>query len=524
MRKRLLLLSGTSLLSAVLLSLPFLVEGCSPLLLVGFVPLLIADALSEKRFFLWHYLTFVLWNAFTTFWVCNATVGGGIFAILANAFQMSLIFALFRWVKKRSHGAVAYIFLAATWTAWERFYLTSAQISWPWLVLGNGFAGTTSLVQWYEYTGTLGGSLWVWASNLAVFGLVRLIGKWKDTSVRVRSASIASTAVLLLCPPIVSILLTPGDGGSEEKLDVTIVQPNIDPYNKFGGMSQAEQNTLLLDMAAAGIDANCPNTLVLAPETFTWDIVTNDIPSSPTFRSMKEFVDAHEGTGVLFGAATRDFFQRRTPPSMTARQVREGVWRESHNSALIVEKDGRFDICHKSKLVPGVESTPYPRIFVPLDDLLGGVMGRDIGQKEVSLLNFGQIPVGCAICYESIYGEYCAGYIRKGARLLTVITNDAWWGDTPGYHQHLNYSRLRAIETRRWIARCANTGISAIIDSRGKIVSSTSWWVPEVLKGSVSLCDGQTFFVRHGDIAGRISVLVFAMILLAAVAGRFRKE
>ena len=522
MRKRPLLLLGLSALSAVLLSLPFLVEGAGPMMLIGFVPLLIADSLTEKHFFPWHYLSFVLWNALTTFWVCNATVGGGIFAIFANAFQMSLIFALYRWVKSRSKGAVPYIFLAVAWISWERFYLTSAQISWPWLVLGNGFAGTTSLVQWYEFTGTLGGSLWIWASNLAVFAIIAMSRKWKEFSVRIRSAAISGAALALLLPMVVSMSMRP-EANVQDSIDVTIVQPNIDPYNKFGGMTQAEQTKLLLDMAAPQMDSSAKRSLVLAPETFTWDIITNEVPSSPTFRSIRDFVDAHEGSAVIFGAATRDFFQRRTPPSKTARKVRDGVWRESHNSALIVEKGGRYDICHKSKLVPAVESTPYPAIFVPVDDMLGGVMGRDVGQKEVSLLNFGDIPIGCAICYESIYGEYCTGYVRKGARLLTVITNDAWWGDTPGYHQHLNYSRLRAIETRRWIARCANTGISAIIDSRGNIVSRTSWWTPEVLKGSVGLSDGQTFFVRHGDIPGRICVFVFALILLAAIAGRFRK-
>ncbi|MBP5383070.1 MAG: hypothetical protein J6Y45_06930, partial [Bacteroidales bacterium] len=129
-----------SFCSAVLLSLPWLVPHLGIFALVGFVPLLCADYIASgagvKRFWIWHYCTFVLWNAFTTFWVCNATVGGGIFAVLANALQMSLIFGLFRLAKKRLGGVVPYIFLAVTWIAWERWYLTSAQISWPWLVLG----------------------------------------------------------------------------------------------------------------------------------------------------------------------------------------------------------------------------------------------------------------------------------------------------------------------------------------------------------------------------------------------------
>jgi apolipoprotein N-acyltransferase len=116
-----------------------------------------------------------------------------------------------------------------------------------------------------------------------------------------------------------------------------------------------------------------------------------------------------------------------------------------------------------------------------------------------------------------VYGEYCTGYVRKGAQLLAVITNDAWWGNTPGYRQHLNYSRLRAIETRRWVARCANTGVSAIIDPRGNILQRTPWWEPALLEGTVGLSTDQTFFVRNGDIVGRISVFLFALLLLAAL-------
>ena len=142
-------------------------------------------------------------------------------------------------------------------------------------------------------------------------------------------------------------------------------------------------------------------------------------------------------------------------------------------------------------------------------------MGRCIGQKTISCLHYNEIPIGCAVCYESVYGEYCAGYIRKGARLMTVITNDAWWGDTPGYKQHFSYSCLRAIETRRDIARCGNTGISAIIDQRGEVLSRTPWWQPAVLTGTVNLNSQQTFFVRHGDIIGRICTFMFLLLMLA---------
>ena len=149
-----LLFAGFSVAFAVLMSVPFIVPHTGFLALAGFLPLLMMDRIATmngtRHFWAWHYLSFVLWNAFTTFWVCNATVGGGIFAVLANSFQMSVIFGLFRFSRKRFTGALPYVFLAAAWIAWERAYF-DVDISWPWLVLGNAFAGSVKSVQWYEY-------------------------------------------------------------------------------------------------------------------------------------------------------------------------------------------------------------------------------------------------------------------------------------------------------------------------------------------------------------------------------------
>ena len=526
----------------LLMSVPFLVEGFGWLALIGFVPLLCMERVASERkvrhFWWWHYGTFVAWNAVTTFWVCNATVGGGIFAVLANALQMSLVFGLFRWVKRRFAGpgrasALPYLFLAAAWIAWEKYYLTVAEISWPWLVLGNAFAGTSGLVQWYEFTGSLGGSLWVWASSLSVFGLMvafsdgRFSGRW---NAKARFASVFGTVLVLFGPMIWSwILWNRYSEVSDGALPVVIAQPNFDPYHKFGGMTQDEQNVVLLDQFARGLKdrekenpSDSSSVLLLAPETFTSDILCNDVPSSRTFRRFVSFLREHPRAEILFGASSWTRYEQMDRPSSHARKMGDGDWYETHNSALIVDSLGRYGFYQKSKLVPGVEFLPYDSVLGPIDDkLLGGVAGRSVGQPEVSNLLFRQtVPIGCAVCYESVYGEHCASYVRAGAQLLTVITNDAWWGDTPGYRQHLNYARLRAIETRRDIARCGNTGISAFIDQKGRILSRTTWWEPAILRGTVNLSTRETFFVRVGDIVGRISVLLFVLLLAAALIRR----
>ena len=527
-------------LSSILLSIPWLVPHCGWLALIALVPLLSAERVAEqnnvKRFWLWHYTCFVIWNALTTFWVGNATVGGGIFAVLANSLQMSVVFGLFRLSKKKFRGILPYLFLMFAWITWERWYMVSAEISWPWLVFGNAFAKSIKTIQWYEFTGTLGGSLWVWAANFSLFGLMVSIleGSWFRWNRFAKWSSVIGTVIVVVFPFAASAHLWHHfEEESEGKVNVLIAQPNFDPYQKFESMSQQQQNNILLaqfDSALTAMPApaeaeavtekaaalNLWEGLLIAPETFTGDIFLNDVQSSATWRSFQEFLQKYPNADFLFGASTYEFFHQRSAPSILAREYGLG-WVENHNSAFVTDHTGRYDLFHKSKLVVGTELTPYPKIFVPIDNKLGGLMGRVIGQKEIATMNYVAsdsivIPFGCAICYESVYPEYCTGYVLKGAKFMTIITNDAWWGNTPGYKQHANYASLRAIELRRDIARCGNTGISGIINQRGEYLSTSNWWQRETLSGQVNTASRKTFFVRHGDLVGRISTFAFLLL------------
>ncbi len=535
MKKENIVLWGLVMLFAVMMSVPFLVPHTGFLALFGIVPLLCMDRIAtltgKKRVWIYHYSAFVLWNAITTFWVCNATIGGGIFAVLANSLQMSTIFGLFRLSKKKFTGTLPYIFLMVTWIAWERFYF-DAEISWPWLVLGNSFARTTWAIQWYEFTGNLGGSLWIWISNLGIFGLLVSLsdGSWSAWNMKARSAAVIGMAALLIAPPVISGVIGKEYKDSmhaEEMLDVLIVQPNIDPYNKFQALTQDQQNAILEGMITKELeyrknDSTAAPLLVLTPETFTSDIIVGQYERSRTWRRFTALLENYPNVNMLFGASAYDYINSQEAPSYTARDLGQGLWVESHNSALMIDGSRRTEIFHKSKLVVAVEHTPYPRFFCPIDNMLGGVMGRCVGQDEITLLNVKdsegkRVPIGCAVCYESVYGEYYTDYIRKGARAMTIITNDAWWGDTPGYRQHLSYASLRAIETRRAIARCANTGISAIISPSGEIMQPTPWWEQAVIKGQIPLRDDITFFVSHGDITGRVCSFIHWLLLLALI-------
>ncbi len=535
MKHRFRIFAGLTLAFTVLMSVPWLVPHCGWTVLLGLLPLLIMERLATeykvKHFWWWHYACFVLWNAVTTWWVAGATVGGAIFAILANALQMSVLFGSFRWVKKRITGVLPYIYLAAVWMAWEKFYLSIADISWPWLVLGNAFADTISIVQWYSVTGQMGGSLWAWTTNLALFGLMVALsdGRMARWNAKARITAFAGVILALFGPMVWSRCIRFEEEGTP--LEVVIGQPNLDPYQKFESLTQEQQDRrFIAQLEKAQWPADSTPVLVLGPETFTSPLYTDEMASNATVLHFQQFLRHHPGANLLFGASAydREISTKAPHPCSYDLGTPSGIdrhkhlWYTAHNSAVIMDAEGPRDIYHKSKLVVGVELTPYPRVFMPLEKLLGGsLMGKLVGQKEITCLPIslpqGVKRIGAVVCYESVYGEYCAGYVRKGANLLTVITNDAWWGDTPGYRQHFNYSRLRAIETRRWIARCGNTGISAIIDPKGNVLDRTPWWEEAVLQGKVQLLQGQTFFVRYGDIVGRVSVLLFLLLGAAAL-------
>jgi apolipoprotein N-acyltransferase len=195
------------------------------------------------------------------------------------------------------------------------------------------------------------------------------------------------------------------------------------------------------------------------------------------------------------------------------------IYYESFNAAIQLDSTANVPVYFKSKLVAGVETMPYSKYLKFLEGLtlrLGGTFRGWGTQKERGVFfsagdSTGVSPV---ICYESVYGEFVTGYVKKGANLLFVITNDGWWGDTPGYHQHNSFSSLRAIETRRSIARSANTGISSIINQRGEVLQSLGWWKRGALKGTINANDKITFYVKNGDYIGRAAALFSVLIVL----------
>jgi len=179
-----------------------------------------------------------------------------------------------------------------------------------------------------------------------------------------------------------------------------------------------------------------------------------------------------------------------------------------------------YQIYFKSKLVPGPEMFPlkdFLFFLAPIVDKLGGSYEGHTKQAERAVFTGGPLNVAPIICYESIYGDFVGGYVRKGATALFIVTNDGWWDLTPGHTQHLKIGALRAIEHRRPIARSANTGTSCFIDIRGRIIQPTKYEETTAIKGEIIPETRITFYTRWGDLVARFTVLSSIILFLVSI-------
>ncbi len=515
-----------SILSGLLLAFAWFPHGFVPLLFIAFVPLLLIEhtvfqnqeKYKSRTVYFTSFIAFFIWNLLTTWWLKNASFGGAVIAIGLNTVFMSFVFLFFHKVKKRIGEKWGYVIFVSIWIAFEFLY-HGDQISWPWLTLGNAFADSVDVIQWYEYTGIFGGSLWVLVVNCLLFSCYLSINKKKIISL-----------IAVIGLPIISsfyLIISSNETCKPLTYKIVIVQPNIDPYNeKFSGTYE-EQLQKMLKLAAQKTDST--TEYVVLPETaLIEDIWEDELEQTSSVVTIKKFLTNFPNLKMIIGASTAKAYKPGEKLSETARKFynSDGYY-DAYNTAFQFDNTGKIQQYHKSKLVPGVEQMPLQFIFKYLEQFamkMGGTSGSLGVQSTRTVFSsadnkFKFAPV---ICYESVYGEYVSNYIKNGANVIAVITNDGWWGNTPGHIQHLKLSSLRAIENRRCVVRSANTGISCFINPYGEIFQATNYWEPAVISGNIELNNNLTFYTRFGDYIGRIAMYSAFLLIIYSGLIRFR--
>ncbi len=513
------------LLSSTLLILSFPYTGSfTPFVFVGLVPLFIlrqqflASSKKPWKLGLWVYLSFLLWNLGTTWWVANASVSGAIFAFTINTLLMTLVFGLWSFIDRKIHTRYSFFMLIPIWLLFE-FGHHRWDLSWPWLTMGNYFSVRTGWVQWYEWTGTLGGSAWILLVNILVFRLYQVYRE-----VAKRNQYIFTILGVLLVPIVISQLLQVFAIPSlqPKQLHVVIVQPNIDPYKEKFTISATNEGFADSIVALANRHVTAQTDLVLAPETaLPLSFQEERLHTFAFGQSLAAQVQKWPHANLLIGASTVRIFEQKLSVASTP-IPNSSEWYESYNSSVLLTKTAPPQYVHKSKLVPGVELVPFSAYLPFLSAIAienGGSSGTLGVEKEPKVMAIQPdvdknqtnkeaqtVTLAPIICYESIYGDFVRRQVQKGAQALCILTNDGWWGNTPGYKQHFSFARLRAIENRRWVLRSANTGTSGSIDPSGKIIKKTPYWVKTAFSQSIQLRSDQTFYTTYGDWLAGISI------------------
>jgi apolipoprotein N-acyltransferase len=499
---------------------------CSGLImLVAFVPFFLIETwlfenprqFSRNAFFIYLLPGLVLFSIMTMGWMRVASLIGAICVILGLSFLMAFALWLSHIIRLKAGNIPGFISLITLWLTYELISLNVNIVS-PWLNLGNSLAKDIMFVQWYELTGTAGGTLWILLSNLflSIFIVNHLTGEKRSgiyffiwLSVVLIPAGISLTRYYTI--------KAEGTTASE----VLIIQPNIDPYTEKFTVPFEDQLQKVITMAKT--EATEKTKWIITPETTVDDPVNlDDLDANKYIKMINELIGKYPGVSVVTGMVSyRIYPDQSEPPTKSARKTdSSGSYNDHFNSAFKIDTGNCIEVYHKSKLVPGIEmqfANGPGRLISSILPYLGGTKWGYGMQEERTCFTHNALrqKVAPIICYESVFGSFVTGYVKNGAEALFIITNDGWWKNTNGYKQHLYYASLRAIETRRPVARAANTGISCIIDIRGRRTEESDWWSPATIRADIIPETRITPYVKYRDWLMKISALISVIMLLA---------
>jgi len=515
---------GLATISGICLGLGFPPSHLTWLVLVAWIPLLQMEneifqrdqKIRPGKVWLYAYNAFLLWNVIATFWVMNTALVAGIVANFLNAALMATVMMLIHVFKRQLHPRWSILVFISFWISFEYVH-HFWDISWPWLAHGNALSQYPWAIQWYEYVGAFGGSLWVLLLNYLGYNIYLRWAVKKPLSIFIYLG-------LFGIPILLSLWIwNTIEEGDAAPVGITIVQPNFEPHYEKFDVPQREQSMRFLKLSFDHIDTT--TRYLVYPETSFEGVRLNSFRENQVINLFQSLVDSFPELRLVTGISSFRVLEKDELKGILYRthvnsQGDTTLWDIQNSAVQLTSGQEDYQIYFKSKLVPGPEMFPFKEFLFflePIVDKLGGSYEGHTKQADRAVFTGGPLNVAPIICYESIYGDFTGGYVRKGATALFIVTNDGWWDLTPGHIQHLKLGTLRAIEHRRPIARSANTGISCFIDIRGRIIQPTRYGETTAIQGNVIPETRITFYTKWGDLVAKFAVLISVAIFLVTI-------
>jgi apolipoprotein N-acyltransferase len=501
---------------------------------VGFVPFLVAlqSAKSYGQAFRYTYLTFFVLNLLTLYWPGGFVHGkdgylmiSGILLLLAHPLFFYVPVAGWMFINRSIGLTAALIAFPFLWTGFE--YLHSiTEIAFPWLIVGNTQTYNLAAIQFASITGVYGISFWLLWLNVLAFVLYTNIASRRWIPISSPPIFMAVVIVVLYVLPklqgnrlLREAALTPSDS----TIRVGVIQPNIDPFEKWQGHAHRQVEILQEQTAEIAKDSV---DLVVWPETAIPFYILR-----PEYLELLQGIHTQldtNGMALLTGFPDMEIYYDPRLAQRSSKTAANGQRYDSFNSSMLLLPNViSVQKYSKIRLVPFAERVPFAETLSFLNAMqwnfgLGGWgVGRNLTVFEMQTERIPIARFSNLICYESIYPGFVAEFVRRGAQFLTIITNDSWWGNTSGAYQHNQYAVLRAIENRRWIVRCANGGISCFISPHGRILSPTQMFTQRTIAAGIALRSDLTFYTEHGDWFAQTCLVGALFFLVASVGSRF---
>jgi len=512
-------------LSSFLQVLIFPLAGLYVLSWVAFAPLIVAllrarpvgalefdgsvnlQAAKPGQAFLLAYISGILWYAGTCYWIYNTMheYGGlstplALLALFLFCLYLGLYHGLFGWLLSLMVGPGRdnrRALLAAPFL-WVAVELARTRITgFPWNLLGTAQVDNISLSRITTWSGVYGVSFEIMLVNVTVAAAFLVPRKKRNTLL---VASLAAAAVLQAGRLVDATALLADHAALlvQENIPVDAIWTRDTFERTLRELADLSEQAAASNSSAALQSTQGKVDLIVWPESpapfFTSDPLFRD-PLSQMAR------DAH--SWVVTGAIGS------TPATQSGRSPSQVF-----NSAALVSPAGdwtaRYDKVH---LVPFGEYLPFPRLFA-----FAGGLTKEVGEFQSGAsrapLDAGSTRIGVFICYESVFPDEVRQFANQGAQVLVNLSNDGWYGDSGAYAQHLNQTRMRAIENDRWLLSATDTGVTASIDPYGRTVARLPRKERGVLLAPYALTSVTTFYTRHGDCFAWLCAIISAGVLV----------
>ena len=450
-----------AILSGLLIAAAWPTRGFTPLIFIAFVPLIFLqdyigdDNNNEKgNIFGLSFLAFLVWNTLTTWWVWNSTPAGAVAMLLLNSSFMATTFWLYHYTRKKIfNNKKGFFLLILFFLAFENLHL-NWQLNWPWLNIGNVFSHNHTWIQWYEFTGIAGGTVWVLLANILAYKVIKGL-MTNDKRQQILSQIFVFIAVVLApiivskviynsydqcrdvtpvasqnVTPVASQNVTPvaSQNVTPDEVEVVVVQPNIDPWNEEFILSAKEILMRNFDQAEPLMTEN--TRFVVSPESSIHENIWLDkLDYYYSIKNLRLFSRNNNGVAYVIGASTLGMVPEGEEDDFAARKFYDAdEYYYSYNTAFLITDTADIQYHQKSRLTPGVEMMPSWWFLRPLKNLaidLGGTVGTLKSEDKATILSHQDYKIAPLICYESVFGGYVTEFVRNGANLIFVITNDA---------------------------------------------------------------------------------------------------